>query len=53
MDVIAAPVGKEDSDKRTVTVAVEKTKPGGEARRKKMVRTAVVDTNEPKSQGST
>ena len=52
MDVIAAPVGKEDSDKRTVTVAVEKTKPAGEARRKKMVRTAVVDTNEPKSQGS-
>jgi len=53
MDVIAAPVGKEDSDKRTVTVAVEKTKAPGEARRKKMVRTAVVDTNEPKSQGST
>ena len=52
MDVIAAPVGKEDSDKRTVTVAVEKTKAPGEARRKKMVRTAVVDTNEPKSQGS-
>ena len=53
MDVIAAPVGKEDSDKRMVTVAVEKTKPAGEARRKKMVRTAAVDTNEPKSQGST
>jgi hypothetical protein len=52
MDVIAEPVGKEDSDKRMVTVAVEKTKPGGEARRKKMVRTAVVDTNEPKPQGS-
>jgi hypothetical protein len=35
-----------------VTVAVEKTKAPGEARRKKMVRTAAVDTNEPKSQGS-
>jgi hypothetical protein len=52
MDVIAAPVGTGDSEKRMVTVAVEKTKAPGEARRKKMVRTSAVDTNEPKPQGS-
>jgi DNA-directed RNA polymerase subunit E'/Rpb7 len=51
-DVIAAPVGTGDSEKRMVTVAVEKTKAPGESRRKKMVRTAAVETNEPKSQGS-
>jgi len=51
-DVIAAPVGTGDSEKRTVTVAVEKTKAPGESRRKKMVRTAAVETNEPKPQGS-
>jgi DNA-directed RNA polymerase subunit E'/Rpb7 len=51
-EVIAAPVGKGDNEKRVVTVAVEKTKTSGEPRRKKMVRTAAVDTNEPKPQGS-
>jgi DNA-directed RNA polymerase subunit E'/Rpb7 len=50
-DVIAAPVGTGDSEKRMVTVAVEKTKAPGEARRKKLVRTAVVEPNEPKPQG--
>ena len=49
--VIAAPVGTGDSEKRTVTVAVEKTKAQGEARRKKMVRTVAPSTNEPKPQG--
>ena len=52
-DVIAAPVGTGDSERRTVSVALEKTKAPGEARRKKMVRTAAVETNEPKPQGST
>lgn len=51
-DVIAAPVGTGDSEKRMVTVNISKTKAPGEARRKKMVRTAAVDTNEPKPQGS-
>jgi DNA-directed RNA polymerase subunit E'/Rpb7 len=51
-DVIAAPVGTGDSEKRMVTVDISKTKAPGEARRKKMVRTAAVDTNEPKPQGS-
>jgi len=51
-DVIAAPVGTGDSERRTVSVALEKTKAPGEARRKKMVRTAAVETNEPKPQGS-
>jgi DNA-directed RNA polymerase subunit E'/Rpb7 len=49
--VIAAPVGTGDSEKRTVTVAVEKTKAQGEARRKKMVRTVAPTTNEPKPEG--
>lgn len=49
--VIAAPVGTGDSEKRTVTVAVEKTKAQGEARRKKMVRTVAPSTNEPKPEG--
>jgi len=51
-DVIAAPVGTGDSEKRTVTVDISKTKAPGESRRKKMVRTVAVETNEPKSQGS-
>ena len=51
-DVIAAPVGTGDSERRMVTVALDKTKAPGESRRKKMVRTAAVDTNEPKPQGS-
>ena len=49
--VIAAPVGTGDSEKRTVTVAVEKTKAQGDARRKKMVRTVAPTTNEPKPEG--
>jgi DNA-directed RNA polymerase subunit E'/Rpb7 len=49
--VIAAPVGTGDSEKRTVTVALEKTKAQGEARRKKMVRTVAPSTNEPKPEG--
>lgn len=51
-DVIAAPVGTGDSERRMVTVALDKTKAPGESRRKKMVRTAAVETNEPKPQGS-
>lgn len=51
-DVIAAPVGTGDSERRTVTVALDKTKAPGESRRKKMVRTAAVETNESKPQGS-
>jgi DNA-directed RNA polymerase subunit E'/Rpb7 len=51
-NVIAAPVGTSDSDKRTVTVDLSKTKAPGESRRKKMVRTAAVEPNEPKPQGS-
>jgi len=51
-DVIAAPVGTGDSEKRTVTVDVSKTKAPGESRRKKMVRTAAGETHEPKPQGS-
>ena len=49
--VIAAPVGTGDSETRTVTFAVEKTKAQGEARRKKMVRTVAPTTNEPKPEG--
>lgn len=51
-DMIAAPVGTGDSERRMVTVALDKTKAPGESRRKKMVRTAAVETNEPKPQGS-
>jgi DNA-directed RNA polymerase subunit E'/Rpb7 len=49
--VIAAPVGTGDSEKRTVTVSLDKTKAPGEARRKKMVRTVAPSTNEPKPEG--
>jgi DNA-directed RNA polymerase subunit E'/Rpb7 len=49
--VIAAPVSKEDSNQRTVTVDVEKTKPSGESRRKKLIRTVAPSTNESKSEG--
>lgn len=49
--VIAAPVGTSDPEKRMVTVAVEKTKAPGEARRKRMVRTVAPTTNEPKPEG--
>jgi DNA-directed RNA polymerase subunit E'/Rpb7 len=51
-DVIAAPVGTSDSERRTVTVDVAKTKAPGESRRKKLVRTAVVEPNESKPEGS-
>lgn len=51
--VIAAPVGTGDSEKRTVTVSLDKTKAPGEARRKKMVRTVAPSTNEPKPEGKT
>ena len=51
-DVIAAPVGKGDNEKRMVTVDMTAAKATGEPRRKKMVRTSAVDTNEPKPQGS-
>jgi len=51
-NVIAAPVGTADSDKRLVTVDLSKTKAPGESRRKNMVRTAAVEPNEPKPQGS-
>jgi DNA-directed RNA polymerase subunit E'/Rpb7 len=50
-EVIAAPVSKEDSNQRTVTVDVEKTKPTGESRRKKLIRTVAPSTNESKSEG--
>jgi len=49
--VIAAPVGTGDSEKRTVTVSLDKTKAPGEPRRKKMVRTVAPSTNEPKPEG--
>ena len=49
--VIAAPVGTGDSEKRMVTVSLDKTKAPGEARRKKMVRTVAPTTNEPKPEG--
>jgi Holliday junction resolvasome RuvABC endonuclease subunit len=49
--VIAAPVGTGDSEKRTVSVAVEKTKAPGDARRRRMVRTVAPTTNEPKPEG--
>jgi hypothetical protein len=49
--VIAAPVSKEESNQRTVTVDVEKTKPSGESRRKKLIRTVVPNTNESKQEG--
>jgi len=49
--VIAAPVGTGDSEKRTVTVSLDKTKAPTEARRKKMVRTVAPSTNEPKPEG--
>ena len=49
--VIAAPVGTGDSEKRMVTVSLDKTKAPGEARRKKMVRTVAPSTNEQKPEG--
>jgi hypothetical protein len=49
--VIAAPVGTGDSEKRTVTVSLDKTKAPTDARRKKMVRTVAPSTNEPKPEG--
>jgi DNA-directed RNA polymerase subunit E'/Rpb7 len=51
VDVIAAPIEKSDSDKRTVTVAVEKTKPG-DVRRKKIGRTVAEGQDEPKQERS-
>jgi DNA-directed RNA polymerase subunit E'/Rpb7 len=51
MDLIAAPIEKSDSDKRTVTVAVEKTKPG-DVRRKKIGRTVAEGQDEPKQERS-
>jgi hypothetical protein len=50
VDVIAAPVGEGDKEKRVVTVAVEKTKP--EARRKKIGRTVAEGQDEPKQERS-
>jgi DNA-directed RNA polymerase subunit E'/Rpb7 len=50
-EVTAAPMSKEDSNQRIVTVDVEKTKPSGESRRKKLVRTVAPSTNEPKQEG--
>ena len=49
-DVIAAPVGDGDKEKRVVTVDVSKTKP--EPRRKKIVQTAAKVQDEPKPEGS-
>jgi DNA-directed RNA polymerase subunit E'/Rpb7 len=50
-EVTAAPISKEDSNQRVVTVDVEKTKPAGESRRKKLIRTVAPTTNESKSEG--
>ena len=49
-DVIAAPVGPGDSDKRFVTVDVSKTKP--EVRRKKIGKTIATGQDEQKPEGS-
>ena len=50
VDVIAAPVGSESSEKKTVTVDVEKTKPEG-VRRTKKIRTVASSTNEASAKG--
>lgn len=51
-DVIAAPVGEGDKDKRVVKVDLEKTKAPGESRRKKMVKTVAPAQDEQKPEGS-
>jgi hypothetical protein len=51
-DVIAAPVGEGDKERRVVTVDVEKTKASGESRRKKLVRTVASEQDEQKPKGS-
>ena len=51
-DVIAAPVGEGDKERRVVTVDVEKTKASGEPRRKKLVRTVASEQDEQKPKGS-
>jgi DNA-directed RNA polymerase subunit E'/Rpb7 len=50
-NVLAAPVGPESSEKKTVTVDVEKTRPDG-MRKTKKIRKPAETTNEPKSQGT-
>jgi DNA-directed RNA polymerase subunit E'/Rpb7 len=51
-DVIAAPIGDGDKEKRVVTVDVSKTKPSGEPRRKKLVRTVAGGQDEQKPEGT-
>lgn len=50
VEVIAAPVGRDSSEKKTVTVDVEKTKPEG-VRRTKKIRTVASTTNEAAPKG--
>jgi DNA-directed RNA polymerase subunit E'/Rpb7 len=50
-EVIAAPVGPESSEKKTVTVDVEKTRPDG-VRRTKKIRNPAASTNESESKGT-
>jgi DNA-directed RNA polymerase subunit E'/Rpb7 len=51
-DVIAAPIGEGDKEKRVVTVDVSKTKAPGDARRKKLTRTVAAEQDEQKPEGS-
>jgi len=51
LEVIAAPVGPESSEKKTVTVDVEKTRPDG-ARRTKKIRNPAASTNESEPKGT-
>lgn len=51
LDVIAAPIGEGDKERRVVKVDVEKTKPSGELRRKKLVRTVASEQHEQKPEG--
>jgi DNA-directed RNA polymerase subunit E'/Rpb7 len=52
IDVIAAPVGEADKEKRVVTTSAVNAKPTGEPRRKKLVRTVAPTQDEPKPQGT-
>lgn len=51
MDVIAAPVGEGDKEKRTVTVDVSKTVPSGEARKRRQLRNVAPQQDEQKPEG--
>lgn len=51
-DVIAAPVGEGDKEKRIVTVSPEKTVASGDARKRKQIRIVAPTQDEPKPQGN-